>query len=300
MSSRIISSDHLPPAMFPGSASVENEHITSTQKSVASLRSFFDPSLSKDHATLLAAAEKAKSHFQSLPATENRSSIVTEKIIQKERTVAQSAATSASEAQTQAIPVINALRYNCSDKELLSTVAKLESRLQHASEQATQNASHATSATQKQTVQVDAKSAVLHAADARLTLAQLHQLEPHRSEKSSKKDEANLKKAETDYQNASHELTSLLKTTSPLFEVVHHDKINDLASNEEVETTDVEVSSNNDSVQRDSISIDDNSSVIEDDEQPDFGNGTWKEVDDDEAMRRAKVDSMNREDRRIK
>ena len=279
---------------------VENQDVLSGKKSVASLRTIFDSSLSKDHATLLAAAEKAKSHFQSLPATENTSSPVTEKIIQKERTVAQSAATSASEAKSESIPVINALRYQCSNQKLLSTVAKLESRLQDASEQANISATHALSATQKQTVQVDAKSAVLHAADARLALAQLHQLEPHRSEKSSKQDEANLKKAETDYQKASHELTSLLKTTSPSFEVVPHDNINHLASNEEVETTDVEVSSNNDSVQRDSISIDDNSSVIEDDEKSDFGNGTWKEVDDEEAMCRAEADSMNREDSRIK
>lgn len=263
MSSRIPSSDHFSPATLSDSAVVEN---TPSTKSAAGLRSFFAPSLLKDHATLLAAAEKAKSHFQSLPATENEASPITERIIKNERMVAQSAATSARQAKNESISVINPLRYRCTDQELLSIVAKLESRLQQASEQATQNATYATLATQKQPVQVAAKSALLHAADARLALAELRQLEPQRSEKSSKKSEADLKKAEADYQKASQELTSLLKIKSSSFEA---------------------------------MTDSDNSSVSEDDEQDDFGNGTWKDVSDEEALRRVEADKMSIEDSRM-
>ncbi len=144
--------------------------------------------------------------------------------------------------------------------------------MQHASEQATQSAAHATSATQKQTVQVDAKSAVLHAADARLALAQLHQLEPQRSAKSSKHNEADLKKAETDYQKASHELTSLLKTTVPSFKVSTDAHDNATASDEISET---------------------------ESEGADEGIDTWKEVSDEEAIRRAEVDRMSNKDSRV-
>jgi len=267
MLSRATSSDHLPPATLSDSGAIEKEQTAPTQKSVAALRSFFTPSLSKEHALLLAAAEKAKNHFQSLPATEKKSSPVTEKIIENERWAARNSAANAGEARSESIPVINALRYQCTDQKLLSTVAELESRLQHASEQAAKSTAHATSATQKQTVQIDTKSAALHAADARLALAQLHQLEPQRSSKSPKKGEADLKKAETDYQNASHELTALLKTTAPSFQIVTDD---------------------------------DDSSVDEEEQQDDFGNGTWRDVSDEEALRRVEVDKMSNEDRCVK
>ncbi|MEI6416088.1 MAG: hypothetical protein WCO92_00020 [Verrucomicrobiota bacterium] len=235
------SSNHLPPATLPNSTAVENKDAAPTQKSVGSLIRFFNLSLSGDHATLLAAAEKAKNHFQSLPATEQKS-LVTEKIIQSEKGIAQVAATSASRAKGESIPVIKTLRRQCSDEDLLSMVTTLESRLQHASEQATQNATHATSATEKQIVQVDAKSALLHAAVARLTLAQLHQLEPQRSTKNSKQGEDNLKTAETDYQKASHELALLFKTTSLSFEVVTGVSRSDLDSKDEIGITDDEAS----------------------------------------------------------
>lgn len=232
----------MPPATLPNSTAVENKDAAPTQESVGSLIRVFDPSLSKGHATLLAAAEKAKNHFQSLPSTENRPSLVTEQTIQIERRLAQRAATSASETKRESIYVIETLRRQCSDEKLLSTVTTLESRLQDASKQATQNATHATSATEKQIVQVDAKSALLHAADARLALAQLHQLKPQRSTKNSKQGEDNLKTAETHYQKASHELILLLKTASLSFEVVTGVSPSDLASNDEIGITDDEAS----------------------------------------------------------
>jgi hypothetical protein len=267
MLSRAISSDHLPPAGLSDSAIIEHQDVPSEKKSIASLRSFFDSSLSKDHATLLAAAEKAKLHFSSLPATENRPSSVTEKIIGSERWAAKNSAASANEAKNQATSIINTLRYQCTDQKLLSTVASLESRLQQASEQATASATHATSTIQKQMVQVDAKSAALHAADARLAFAQLLQLEPQRSAKNLKQGEADLKKAETDYQKASHELTSLLKATSPSFEVVTDD---------------------------------DNLSVVEEDDESELEKlGILREVSDEEALRRVEADRMGHEDKRI-
>ena len=236
------SSNHLPPATLPNNTAVENKNAAPTQESVGSLIRVFDPSLSKDHVSLLAAAEKAKNHFQLLPSTEKRPSIVTEQTIQIERRVAQSAAISASKAKRESIDVIKTLRRQCSDKDLLSTVTTLESRLQDASEQATQNATHATSATEKQIVQVDTKRALLHAADARLALAQLHQLKHQRSTKNSKQGEANLKTAETDYQKASQELALLLKTTPLSFEVVTGVSPSDLDSKDEIGITDDEAS----------------------------------------------------------
>ena len=232
--------NHLPPATLPNSTAVENKDAAPTQKSVGSLIRVFAPSLSKDHVSLLAAAEKAKNHFQLLPSTENRLSLVTEQTIQIERRLAKSAATSASKAKRESIEVIKTLRRQCSDEDLLSTVTTLESRLQDASEQATQNATHATSATEKQIVQVDTKRALLHAADARLALAQLHQLKHQRSTKNSKQGEANLKTAETDYQKASQELALLLKTTPLSFEVVTGVSPSDLDSKDEIGITDDE------------------------------------------------------------
>ena len=370
------SSNHLPPATLPNNTAVENKNAAPTQESVGSLIRVFDPSLSKDHVSLLAAAEKAKNHFQLLPSTENRPSPVAEKTIQIERRLAQSAATSASNAKRESIEVIKTLRRQCSDEDLLSTVTTLESRLQDASEQATQNATHATSATEKQIVQVDTKRALLHAADARLALAQLHQLKHQRSTKNSKQGEANLKTAETDYQKASQELALLLKTTPLSFEVVTGVSPSDLDSKDEIGITDDEASGSDEEnkgpelksaltevgsplidvpeeatqdatdafsatheemvqvdarsavlhaadtlltlasnegkeatdgkVDRNSfanpsyISSDDTSSLIENDnESLDDGGDTWRDVSDEEAVRRVEVDRMSNEDSRV-
>lgn len=263
MSSRISFSDHSPVIPLSG-----NEASTPPQKSVAALRVIFD---SSSHENLLAAAAKAKDHFESLTASENISLAVTEKIILKERSAASTAATTALDAKSQSIPIINTLRYQCHDQKLLSTIAALELRLKAASEEAALSASHATSATQKQTVQVDAKSAALHAADARLALVQLQQLEPQRSGQSSKQGEAELEQATTEYQKTLQELTSLIAKTSPDIQITAAAHAHHLDSDKEPETTDESRSSldsNSDGEEEEESTLDNTPSKELSDQQP--------------------------------
>jgi len=255
MSSRISSSDHLPVIALP-----DTEASMPPPKSVAALRVIFD---SSSHQNLLAAAEKAKSHFETLATSENIPSAVTGKIILNERSAANNFSASALNAKSQAIPIINTLRYQCHDQELLSTVAALELRLKRSTEQAVKSSTDAAAATQKQAVQIDAKSAAFHAADAQLALAQLKQLEPQCSAQTSQGIESDLKKAATNYQQASKELSFLLKKVSSDIEVATDIDIDSLDSNGETSET--------------------TSKIDAEDEPPDLGNGTWREVSDEEA-----------------
>ena len=245
------SSNPSPAAMLHGEDSVPNQRSVS----VASLRTIFSPSPSKNQSTRLDAAKEAENHFLSLLQTDNSSSIVKAQIIKTEQLIAQHAAKEAEDAKKSGVLIINTLRCQCSsNQELLSRLATLESALEQASEQASGNAKQAQIATQQETVQVNAKNAFFHAAAAKRALSELEleQLklecsqDPSKTQKLGKKMQKlgkNLEEAENELKKASEELKSFPNKLPPFKVVTNTNDDPVVSEKEEREMTDDESSS---------------------------------------------------------